>query len=103
MFGKLQETQRKMEEIKQRLSTISVSAEVENGAIQVNATADRKVKEIVIVDALLQDKEQLEELLVIAVNKALEQADKVSEAEMQAAARDLLPGGLAGLGNLFGK
>ena len=103
MFGKLQETQRKMEEIKQRLSSISVTAEVEGGAIQVTATADRRIQEIHVADALLHDKEQLELLLITATNKALEQADKVAEAEMQAAARDLLPGGLAGLGNLFGK
>ncbi|MCC6683941.1 MAG: YbaB/EbfC family nucleoid-associated protein, partial [Bacteroidia bacterium] len=49
------------------------------------------------------DREQIEDLIVVAVNRAMEQADNVSQAEMQAIAKDMLPGGLGGLGNLFGK
>jgi len=44
----------------------------------------------------------LEELLVVALNKALTQAENVSQSEMQAASQDML-GGLGGLGNLFNK
>ena len=43
-------------------------------------------------------KDELEELLVTAINKTLEQADNVSQTEMQAATRDMM----GGLGNLFG-
>ena len=35
---------------------------------------------------------------MVAVNKAVEQAEKVSQTEMQAATRDMF----GGLGNLFG-
>jgi DNA-binding protein YbaB len=47
------------------------------------------------------DKEQLEELMVIAINKAMEQAENVSQSEMAAMTKDML-GSLGGLGSLFG-
>lgn len=99
MFGKFAEAQKKAEEIKQRLETITVTGEAENGAVIVTANANRKIQDIVIADALLANKEQLQDILAVAINRAIENADKVSEAEMQALSSELLPG----LGNLFGK
>jgi nucleoid-associated protein EbfC len=101
MFDKLLEAQKKAEEIKSRLDTISVSAEVEGGKISVTSTANKSLTSIHIDPDFLKDadNEQLEELLVTAVNKALQQAEQVSQTEMQAATRDMM----GGLGNLFGK
>jgi nucleoid-associated protein EbfC len=99
MFGKLNEAKQKADEIKQRLDTISVTGEAENGAVKVMATANRKITDIIIDEKLMADREQLQDILTVAVNRALENADKVSEAEMQALTSQLLPG----LGNLFGK
>lgn len=101
MFDKLIEAQKKAEEIKKRLDTISVSSEVEGGKIKVTATANKSITSIEINQDLLKiaDKEELEELLVTAVNKALNQAEQVSQTEMQAATRDMM----GGLGNIFGQ
>lgn len=101
MFDKLMAAQGKAEEIKKRLDTISVFGEVEGGAIKVTATANKAITAIAITDEFYEnsDKEELEELLQAAVNKALAQADLVSATEMQAATSDLL----GGLGGLFGK
>jgi nucleoid-associated protein EbfC len=99
MFGKLNEAKQKADEIKQRLETISVTGEAENGAVKVYATGNRKITDIFIDEKLMADREQLQDILTVAVNRALEQADKVSESEMQALTSQLLPG----LGNLFGK
>jgi hypothetical protein len=100
MFDKLIEAQKKAEEIKNRLDTILVSAEVENGKISVTSTANKSLTAIHIDPQLLAgDNEQLEELLITAINKALQQAEQVSQTEMQAATRDMM----GGLGNLFGK
>ena len=101
MFDKLFEAQQKAEEIKKRLDTISVSSEVEGGKIKVIATANKHITSISIDPGFLAntDAEELEELLTTAVNKALEQAESVSQTEMQAATRDMM----GGLGNLFGK
>ena len=100
MFDKLLAAQQKAEEIKKRLDTISVSSEVEGGKIKVHSTANKRITDILIDPELLNsaDKDQLEELLVIAINKTLEQAENVSQTEMQAATRDMM----GGLGNLFG-
>lgn len=100
MFDKLFEAQQKAEEIKKRLDTISVSSEVEGGKIKVSATANKHITSISVDPLLLSPahKDELEELLVTAINKALEQADNISQTEMQAATRDMM----GGLGNLFG-
>lgn len=100
MFDKLFQSQQKAEEIKKRLDTISVSGEAEGGLIRVVATANKEIKEIIIDPVFLSnaDKEELEELLVVALNKAIVQAENISQAEMQAASKDML-GGLGGLFN----
>ncbi|OOG18429.1 nucleoid-associated protein, YbaB/EbfC family [Sphingobacterium sp. CZ-UAM] len=100
MFDKLFQAQQKAEEIKKRLDTISVSGEAEGGLIRVVATANKEIKEITIDPVFLAnaDKEELEELLVVALNKAITQAESISQAEMQAASKDML-GGLGGLFN----
>ncbi|MGE8292648.1 MAG: YbaB/EbfC family nucleoid-associated protein [Sphingobacterium sp.] len=86
--------------MKKRLDTISVSGEAEGGLIRVVATANKEIKEITIDPIFLSnaDKEELEELLVVALNKAIVQAESISQAEMQAASKDML-GGLGGLFN----
>ena len=101
MFDQLMAAQGKAEEIKKRLDTISVFGEVEDGAIKVTATANKAITAIEITDEFYKkaDKEELEELLQAAVNKALAQAEQVSATEMQAATSDML----GGLGGLFGK
>jgi len=72
------------------------------GLIRVVATANKEIKEVTIDPVFLSnaDKEELEELLVVALNKAIAQAENISQAEMQAASKDML-GGLGGLGGLF--
>ena len=100
MFDKLMAAQQKAEEIKKRLDTISVFGEVENGAIRITATANKAITAIHIKEEFLKTagKEELEELLLTAVNKALASAEQVSATEMQAATKDML----GGLGGMFG-
>ena len=100
MFDKLMAAQQKADEIKKRLDTISVFGEVEGGSIRVTATANKAITGIEIKEEFYQqaDKEELEELLLTAVNKALIQAEQVSATEMQAATKDML----GGLGGMFG-
>lgn len=100
MFDKLFAAQQKAEEIKKRLDTISVFGEVEGGLIKVTATANKAITSIEINDVFLKsaDKEEIEELLLTAVNKALANAEQVSATEMQSATKDML----GGLGGMFG-
>jgi DNA-binding protein YbaB len=101
MFDKLFEAQQKAGEVKQRLDAISVSGTAEGGKITVTANANKMVQSVAIDEAFFKeaDKEELEELLAIAINKAMEQADNVSQSEMAAMTKDMF-GGMSGL---FGK
>ena len=98
MFDKLMQAQQKAGEVKQRLDGITVSGVAEGGKITVTANANKVIQTVTIADELFADgdKEQLEELLVIAINKAMEQADNVSQSEMAAMTKDMF-GGLGGL------
>lgn len=101
MFDKLFQAQQKAEEIRKRLDSVTVIGQAEGGKIQVTATANREFKEIRIDPDFLAraDREELEELLVVAVNHAVKQADNISQTEMQAATKDML----GGLGGMFGQ
>jgi len=59
--------------------------------LQVTLTANREIKSINIDDALLKDKEQLEDYLILTLNKAITKATEVHETEVAAVAKDGMP------------
>lgn len=91
MMGKLKETQQKIEETKKRLDNVLVDEQSSDGLLKVTLTANRSIRSIVIDDALLEDKEQLEDYLVLVLNKAIEKATAVNEAELGAVAKEGMP------------
>jgi nucleoid-associated protein EbfC len=101
MFDKILEAQAKAGEVKKRLDAITVTGTAEGGKVTVNANGNKQILSINIDEDLVKeaDKEQLEDLLLIAVNKALEQAENVSQSEMAAMTQQMF----GGLGGLFGK
>ncbi|WP_435579238.1 YbaB/EbfC family nucleoid-associated protein [Gilvibacter sp.] len=101
MMGKLKETQAKVAATKERLNTVLIDAENSEGTINVTLTANREIKNITIADELLSDKEQLEDYLVITLNKAIAQATSVNETELAAVAKEGIPN-IPGLDNMFG-
>jgi len=91
MMGKLKETQQKIEDTKKRLDTVLIDEQSSDGLLKVTLTANRKVKSIIIDDSLLEDKEQLEDYLVLVMNKAIEKATNVNDTELAAVAQDGMP------------
>ena len=91
MMGKLKETQQKVEDTKIRLNTVLVDEQSNEGLLKVTLTANRTIKAITIDDSLLEDKEQLEDYLILTLNKAIEKATKINEAELAAVAQDGMP------------
>ena len=91
MMGKLKETQQKIEETKKRLDSVLIDEQSSDGLLKVTLTANRTIKSIEIDDSLLEDKEQLEDYLVLVMNKAIEKATKVNEAELATVAQDGMP------------
>jgi DNA-binding YbaB/EbfC family protein len=100
MMGKLKETQQKIEETKKRLDTVLVDEQSNDGLLKVTLNANRAVKSITIDDSLLEDKEQLEDYLVLVFNKAIAKATSVNEAELGAVAKDGMPN-IPGLDGMF--
>lgn len=100
MMGKLRETQQKIEDTKKRLDTVLIDEQSNDGLLKVTLTANRKIKSITIDDSLLEDKDQLEDYLIITLNKAIEKASNVNQAELDAVAKMDMPM-IPGMDNLF--
>jgi hypothetical protein len=94
LFGKLQEAQQKMQESKQKLADVTVDGEAGNGMVKVSVTGNREVKTISIDSQLLaaDRKEELEDLLITALNRALKNAEQSWEDEMKGVAGGMLGG-----------
>lgn len=102
MMGKLQETQKKIEETKLRMDSVLLDEQSNDGLLKVTITANRQIRSITVADELLEDKEQLEDYLVLTLNKAIASATAVNETELAEAAKDGLPD-IPGMNGLFGK
>ncbi|WP_418262655.1 YbaB/EbfC family nucleoid-associated protein [Flavobacterium faecale] len=100
MMGKLKETQNKIEATKKRLDTVLVDEHSTDNLLKVTMTANRKITAVSIADELLEDKEQLEDYIILVLNKAIEKATKVNEAELDAVAKMDMPM-IPGMDNLF--
>lgn len=91
MMGKLKETQQKMEAVKNRLDTVYIDEKSSDGSIVVSVTASQNIKSIDISPELLGDKEQLEDYLILTLNKALSRAKQIQEQEIAAVAKEGMP------------
>jgi len=91
MMGKLKEAQQKIEDTKNRLHTVLIDENSHDNLVQITVTASRTIKNIIIDDRLLQDKEMLEDYLITTLNKALDRAEKISETELAAVAKEGMP------------
>jgi DNA-binding YbaB/EbfC family protein len=91
MMGKLKETQEKVEATKKRLDTVLLDENSRDGLLKVTLTANRELKSISIDEKLLEDKEQLEDYLVVTLNKAIQRATQVNEQELAAVAKEGMP------------
>ena len=100
MMGKLKETREKVEATKKRLDHVSLEENSSDGLIKVTITANRTIKEVAIDQTLLEDKEQLEDYLVLTINKAIAKATAMHEAELAAVAKEGMPN-IPGMDNLF--
>ena len=100
MMGKLKETQQKIEDTKKRLDTVLIDEQSSDGLLKITVTANTAIKSITIADALLEDKEQLEDYLILVLNKAIARANQVNQTELDAVAKIDMPM-IPGMDNLF--
>lgn len=100
MFGGMEEMQKQMQE---KLTSIIVEAQSGGGMVKIKANAARQILDVTIDPSLdLDDKEELEDLLLEAMNRVIAAAAQKEQEESQSMLSKILPGGMGGLGNLFG-
>ncbi|RFS23328.1 YbaB/EbfC family nucleoid-associated protein [Chitinophaga silvatica] len=94
IFGKLSQIKQKLAEGKEKLAGITLTGEAGNGAVKVTIDGNRQVKSIDVASNLLaaENKEELEDLLVTALNRALKEGENAWESEMKNAAGGMLGG-----------
>ncbi len=100
MMGKLKEAQEKVKKTKERLNTVLIDEQSSDGLLKVTITANREIKSVTVDDSLLQDKEQLEDYLLLTVNKAIAKATQVNETELAAVAKEGMPN-IPGMDSFF--
>jgi hypothetical protein len=91
MMGKIKETQAKVEATKNRLDSVLIDEKSSDGLLNITITANRNIKNIEINESLLEDKEQLEDYLVLTLNKAIKKASDINDAELAAVTKEGMP------------
>ena len=100
MFGNMEDKQAEMQK---KLVEIKVEAEAGDGAVKITANAARQITDIKIdTNFKYSDLEELEDLLLIALNRAMAKAAEVEHAETQKMISEMLPPGFGNLGSMFG-
>jgi hypothetical protein len=86
LMKQAQQMQEKMKRAQEELANMEVEGLAGAGAIKVVMTGQHLVKRVSLDDSLLQeDKEMLEDLLVIALNDAVKKIDAASQDRMGSA------------------
>ncbi len=95
VLGRLQGLQEQMAKAQDEVATIQVTGESGGGVVKVTASGNQQILKIEIAKEIVDpnDIEMLEDLVLGAVNRALERASEVASETMSAAARSLLPPG----------
>jgi DNA-binding YbaB/EbfC family protein len=107
MMGKIKEAQTKLKQMKENLGTITVVGESGGGMVKATVNGNRQVLKIDIEESLVKpaDKEILQDLIVAAVNKAMQEVDVILKQELKKQTEGLLPNipglDLSGLGNML--
>ncbi len=83
LMKQAQQMQANMEKAQAELATIEVEGQAGSGTVKVTMTCAHEVKRVQLADSLAaDDKEMLEDLLVLAFNDAVKQAAAVKQQKM---------------------
>lgn len=93
MMGKIQEAQQKMKQAQENLSQVTTTSESGAGMVKVTVNGHRKVLNVDIDASLLNenDKEMVQDLVVAAMNKAIDDIEIKIREEMKKSTDGVLP------------
>ena len=83
MMKQAQQMQQNMQKVQAELATVEVEGQAGSGMVKVTMTCAHEVRRVSLDDSVLSDdKEMLEDLLVLAVNDALKKVELTSQQRM---------------------
>ncbi|MDZ7606046.1 MAG: YbaB/EbfC family nucleoid-associated protein [Cyclobacteriaceae bacterium] len=93
MFGKIKEMQTKLKEVQENLDRITAEGESGGGMVKALVNGRKKVIKIDIEESLLSpdDKTMLQDLVVAAINVALQNVEVKSNEEIQKTTQGIIP------------
>ena len=93
MMGKMKDLQEKMKQAQDNLKNITVTAEAGAGMVKAKANGQRKLLSIEIDEVILkkENAEMISDLVVAAVNKALDEASEKGQAELKKQTAGMMP------------
>jgi nucleoid-associated protein EbfC len=95
MLRQVQQMQDRMAKVQSELETETVEASAGGGAVRVVATGTQKLVSVTIDPAAASEVEMVQDMVVAAVNEAMEKSKQLAASKMQAVASGLgLPPGL---------
>lgn len=95
MLRQVQQMQDRMAKVQSELETETVETSAGGGAVRVVATGTQKLVSVTIDPAAASEVEMLQDMVVAAVNEAMEKSKQLAADKMQAVAAGLgLPPGL---------
>lgn len=96
MMKQVQKMQEEMARVQDELGNKTVSEESGGGIVKATASGKKELISLEIDKEIISsgDKEMLEDLVVAAVNKALESAGKMAEEELANITKGMIPPGL---------
>ena len=90
MMKKLEQMQQQVEETKGRLNHIKLIGEAMEGKVRVEVNGNGVITDITTKSEMPQ--QELTDLIIVAANRALEQANRTKEMEMAQSAKGIIPG-----------
>ena len=96
MLKQVQKMQEEMQRVQGELGGKTVTEEAGGGMIKATANGNKEIVSVEIDKQVInpEESEILEDLVVAAVNKALESAGKMAEEEMAKVTKGMIPPGL---------
>lgn len=93
MMGKVQEAQQKMKQAQENLAKVTTTSESGAGMVKVTINGHRKVLNVEIDSSLLNesDKQMVQDLVVAAMNKAIDEIEVKIREEMKKSTDGVLP------------
>lgn len=93
MMKQIQKMQEKIQKVQEELEQRTIDADAGGGMVKVTANGKQKILKIKIEKEVINpnDSEMLEDLVVAAVNRAIEESNKVAQSEMSKATSGMMP------------